>query len=108
MGKYFDTKAKYYNTVIQLYSEGKSGREIAKAVPVSDSTIYRWVSEHLEKCNGKSTDNIAIPRTPVSVAKTIRAMHARIVELECRLEIAEKKNEVLEQISLLLKETKFI
>lgn len=108
MGKYFDARARYYDAVIKLYSEGKSWRDIAKVVPVSDSTIYRWVSEHLEKCNGKAPANIAIPRTLASVAKTIRAMRARIVELECRLEIAEKKNEVLEQISLLIKETKFI
>lgn len=103
MGKYYDKRQKYFNLVIKKYSEGMTAKEIEKIVPVSDSTIYRWVEEHLGKESKRTADGEVIPRTPASVAKTIRSMRARITELECRLEMETNKNKVLRQIVELLK-----
>lgn len=49
-----------------------------------------------------------IPRTPSSVAKTIRAMNARIAELEKEVEDANVKNKALERIIDVLKDYKMI
>ena len=84
MGKYYDKRQKYFDLVIKKYSEGMTAKEIEKIVPVSDSTIYRWVEEYLGKEPKRIADGEVIPRTPSSVAKTIRSMRARITELECR------------------------
>lgn len=108
MGKYFDTRERYFNEVIKYYLEGMTGAQIARVIPVSDSTIYRWIGEHIKKIGEVRAPGIEIPRTPGSVAKTIHAMHSRITELECRLELAEKKNEALVQIVKILKESNII
>lgn len=49
MGLYFDTKEKYFDAVIAKYSEGMTAKEITKTIPVSKSTVYRWVEERLGK-----------------------------------------------------------
>lgn len=108
MGKYFDMRERYFNDVIKYYSEGMTGAQIAKVVPVSDSTIYRWIEEHIKKIGEVHSPGLEIPRTPRSVAKTIRAMHSRITELECRLELAEMKNAALVQIIQVLKDSNLI
>lgn len=103
MGTHFDKRQKYFDFVIKKYSEGMTAKEIEKIVPVSDSTIYRWVEEYLGKESKKDVDDEVIPRTPASVAKTIRAMRKHIAELECSLEMETNKNKVLKQIVELLK-----
>lgn len=82
MGKYTDQREKYFDIVIAKYSEGMTAREIAKTIPVSKSTIYRWVEEHFGLEEKTVPSNMVIPRTPASVAKTINAMAHRISDLE--------------------------
>lgn len=105
MASYFDKKKKYYDLVISKYSMGMTAKEIVKTIPISDSTVYRWVEEHLKKEKTKTFDELVLPRTPSSVAKTIRAMQTKITELQCRLEISEEKNRVLEDIVVLLRKS---
>lgn len=57
----FDKKQKYFDFVIKKYSEGMTAKEIEKIVPVSDSTIYRWVEEHLGKESKIVVDGEIIP-----------------------------------------------
>ena len=108
MGEYFEKRAKYYDEVIALYSHGLTAKEITKNIPVGKSTVYRWVEEHLAKNNENKEVDIVIPRTPASVAKTIKAMNAKITELTCQLEIANQRNEVLERIISILKQSDLI
>lgn len=104
MGEYAEKRAKYYDQVIAKYSSGMTAKEIIKTIPVGKSTVYRWVEEHLAKSEGKQEIDIVIPRTPASVAKTIKAMNAKVKELTLRLELAEKRNEQSEHIISLINE----
>ena len=40
---YAQNKERYYDEVVDLYAHGKTAREIAQIVPISKSTIQRWV-----------------------------------------------------------------
>ncbi len=105
MGEYVEKRAKYFDAVIEMYGRGMTAKEIVKTIPVGKSTVYRWVEEHLAKCEEENKVDIVIPRTPASVAKTIKAMNNQITELTCRLELAEQRNKVLDQILSLLKQS---
>lgn len=108
MGEYVEKRAKYYDEVIAKYSSGMTAKEIIKTIPVGKSTVYRWVEEHLEKSGEQQDVDIEIPRTPASVAKTIKAMNTKINELTCQLEEANQRNEVLEKIISILKQSELI
>lgn len=108
MGEYSEKRAKYYDEVIDKYSSGMTAKEITRTIPVGKSTVYRWVQEHLAISEEGQEIDIVIPRTPASVAKTIKAMSARIAELTCRLKLAEKRNKVLEQIISLINQSDVI
>lgn len=105
MGKYTDQREKYFDIVITKYSEGMTAREIARTIPVSKSTIYRWVEEHFGLGEKTVPSNMVIPRTPASVAKTINAMVQRISELERQVDSLKtsKRSQVDENLSESLK-----
>lgn len=91
MGKYTDQRKKYYDIVIAKYSEGMTAKEISKSIPVSKSTIYRWAEEYFGLEEKEIPEEMVIPRTPASVAKTIKAMAIRISELEKQVDTLKKR-----------------
>lgn len=82
---YAENRELYFDKVISLYSHGMTMREIALKFPIGKSTVQRWINEYIAKECDKLPDDIEIPRTPASVAKTIKAMQSHITKLETEL-----------------------
>lgn len=105
---YHEKREKYYDFVIKSYQQGMTIREIAKLVPLSKSTVQRWADEHLKKYCSDLPVEMPIPRTVGAVSKQLKAMNARITELELRLEVQNKQVEVLKRIIGILKDENLI
>ena len=105
---YHEKREKYFDFVIKSYQQGMTVREIAKLVPLSKSTVQRWADEHLKKDCPELPEGTLIPRTAGAVSKQIKAMNARIAELEGQIEVQNKKIEVLTKIIEILKTEKLI
>ncbi len=105
---YHEKREKYYDFVVGSYQQGMTVREIAKHVPISKSTVQRWVDEHLKKDCPDLPEGTIIPRTAGAVSKQIKAMNARIAELESQLEVQNKKVETLTKVIKILKEENLI
>lgn len=99
---YAEKRRLYYEEVISQYTQGKTISEISMVVPLSRSTVHRWVGEYVELKSEELPDDVVIPRTPASVAKTIQAMAGRIRELENNLEAAESDRKKLKAIKHIL------
>jgi len=84
---YAENRELYFDKVISSYSHGMTVREIANKFPISKSTVQRWVNDYTANECDELPENIELPRTPASVAKTIRAMQSRITRLETELEM---------------------
>ncbi|WP_289692825.1 helix-turn-helix domain-containing protein [uncultured Duncaniella sp.] len=95
---YAQNKERYYDEVIDLYSHGKTAREIAQIVPISKSTIQRWVDASVEQSEKELPDGVIIPRTPKAVAKMILAMTDRIAQLERELAYEKSKTAAYDKI----------
>lgn len=95
---YAQNKERYYNEVLDLYAHGKTAREIAQIVPISKSTIQRWVDASVDKAEKELPDGVVIPRTPKAVAKMILAMTDRIAQLERELEDEKRKTATFDKI----------
>ena len=78
--QYARNKERYYDEVIDLYFHGKTAREIAQIVPVSKSTIQRWVDASVEQSEKELPDGVIIPRTPKAYEKSKTAAYDKIVE----------------------------
>lgn len=100
---YHEKREKYYGFVIKSYQQGMTIKEIAKLVPLSKSTVQRWADEHLKKDCDELPAEMPIPRTVSAVSKQLRAMNARITELECQLENQNKHADALKRIIEILK-----
>lgn len=100
---YHEKREKYYDFVIRSYQQGMTVREIAKLVPLSKSTVQRWADEHLKKDCPELPEGALIPRTAGAVSKQIKAMNARIKELESQLDAQNKKVDALTKIIEILK-----
>ncbi len=87
---YAENRELYFDKVISLYSHGMTMRKIALKFPIGKSTVQRWINEYIAKECDELPDDIEIPRTPASVAKTIRAMQTRITKLETELNMYRK------------------
>lgn len=96
--QYARNKERYYDEVIDLYFHGKTAREIAQIVPVSKSTIQRWVDASVEQSEKELPDGVIIPRTPKAVAKMILAMTDRIAQLERELAYEKSKTAAYDKI----------
>lgn len=105
---YHEKREKYYDFVVRSYQQGMTVREIAKLVPISKSTVQRWVDEHLKRDCPELPEGTIIPRTAGAVSKQIKAMNARIAELESQLEVQNKKVEVLTKMIEILKDENLI
>lgn len=105
---YHEKREKYYGFVVESYQHGMTVREIAKLVPISKSTVQRWVDELLKKDCPELPEDTIIPRTAGAVSKQIKAMSARIAELESLLEAQNKKVEVLTKVIEILKDENLI
>ena len=105
---YHEKREKYYELVVKSYQQGMTVREIAKLVPISKSTVQRWVDEHLKKDCSELSEGTIIPRTAGAVSKQIKAMSARIAELESQLELQNKNAEALTKIIEILKDENLI
>ena len=105
---YHEKREKYYDFVIKSYQQGMTVREIATLVPLSKSTVQRWADEHLSKDCDELPAEMPIPRTVSAVSKQLRAMNARITELECRLEAQNKQVDALKRIIGILKDENLI
>jgi len=99
---YAENRRLYYDKVISSYTQGMTIREIASIVPISKSSVQRWIDEYLENECETLPDDVTIPRTPSSVAKTIRVMNDRIHKLEEQLKAAEHKCRQLDAIAKIL------
>lgn len=99
---YAENRRLYFNKVIELYSQGMSAYEVANKVPISRSTVQRWIDEYINREDMSLPEDISIPRTPGSVAKTIQTMNATIRELKQRLADAEYKCRQLDAIAKIL------
>lgn len=95
---YAQNKERYYNQVLDLYAHGKTAREIATIVPISKSTIQRWVDGHVGQEEKELPNGIVIPRTPKAVAKMISSMTKRIARLEMELEEEKRRTALLDKI----------
>lgn len=96
----------YFDVVIRKYSEGMTAKEISELVPVSKSTVYRWIDENFGK--EPLPEGVEVPRTPASMAKTIQAMQTRIAELERSLDEERRRTNVLRVIVDLLKTSNMV
>lgn len=105
---YHEKREKYYNFVIESYQQGMTVREIAKLVPLSKSTVQRWADEYLKNDCSELPVDIPIPRTVGAVSKQLKAMNARITELEYLLDVQNKQIEVLKRIIGILKDENLI
>ncbi len=101
---YYENREKYYDFVISSYQHGMTVREIAQQIPLSKSTVQRWTQAHLDKDCPEPPADINVPRTVGAVAKQIKAMSARITELETMLKESEKKLDILNDVISVLKE----
>lgn len=101
-----ETRDNYHDIVIRKYSEGVTAKEILNLVPVSKSTLYRWIEEYFGK--EPLPEGVKVPRTPASMAKTIQAMQTRIAELEHQLEEEQRRTNVLRVIVDLLKTSNMV
>jgi len=99
---YAENRRLYFDKVIELYSQGMSACEVANRVPISRSTVQRWIDEYINRDGVLLPEDMAIPRTPGSVAKTIQAMNVTIRELKQRLVEAEYKSRQLDAIAKIL------
>ncbi len=102
---YIQNRTLYFEKVLDLYVHGKTAREIARLVPISKSTIQRWVEEGLGKDNQELPEGVAIPRTPKAVAKMIKSMSERITTLERALEEEKSKSLKLDVIRDIINNT---
>ncbi len=102
--KYTQNKERYHDEVLDLYAHGKTAREIAEIVPISKSTIQRWVDASIDKSEKELPEGAIIPRTPKAVAKMIISMTERIAQLERELEEEKRRTALLDKIVEALKE----
>ncbi len=100
---YAEKRRLYYDKVYSLYTQGMTIREIAKEVPICKSTVQRWLDERIKNEGEDLPSGVIIPRTPGAVAKMIKAMNARISELEHENERLRARARVLNTIAELLK-----
>lgn len=95
---YAQNRELYYKRALDLYAHGKTVREIALVIPVSKSTIQRWIDENVSKEDRELPKGIVIPRTPKAVAKMIISMNERISRLEAELELEKRKTALVDRI----------
>lgn len=95
---YTQNKERYYERVLDLYAHGKTAREIAKIVPISKSTIQRWVDSRIDRDEKELPEGVIIPRTPKAVAKMILSMSERIARLEQELDEEKRRTALLDKI----------
>lgn len=100
---YVEKRRLYYDKVYALYTQGMTVREIATEVPISKSTVQRWVDERIKDEGEDLPSGIIIPRTPGTVAKMIKAMNMRIAALENENEALRTRVRILDAIAELLK-----
>lgn len=90
MGRTSDNHAKYYNEVVRLYfEEGLGSQKLAHIIPVSRSTILRWIRTFVRDNPGYQMQQPIIPKH--EDPKAIEAMRR---EKEEKAEIKALKEEI--------------
>ena len=110
MGKTKENQALYYDEVIRLYfEEGLGSLRITHLVPVSRSTILRWirnfVSEHPEyryqmqkASTPKLVDPAAIERQEKASLEEIKALKEELGRLRVELQKAELRADLYDEM----------
>lgn len=96
---------KYFFEAIRLHFEaGYGSKKISRLLPVTPSTISEWIAIFAsEKGNVSEVRNMkknkkAPPRLPSAPAEDVKALQARIRQLEKQLLMAEVKAEFYDEM----------
>lgn len=110
MGKSKDNKAKYYNEVIRLYfEEGLGSQKLTHIIPVSRSTILRWIRTFVRDNPGYQMQKPTIPKheDPQAVEALrrekaekaeIKALKEEIGRLQTQLRRAEIRADLYDEM----------
>lgn len=99
-----EKQVKYFYQVIKLhYEEGLSEEKISRILPIGHTTASRWIAIFAdEQCKeGKSMGIPSKHKTSdpsTSESKDVKALEARIKQLERQLEMAELKAEFYDEM----------
>ncbi len=85
---YAEKRSAYYDTVVRMFAEGMTAKEILKYVPVGKSTIYRWFDEY-RATNAEAN----IRKSPKLAMQTIAGLNNRVRELEALLKDKAKADD---------------
>ena len=83
---YAENREKYFDTVVSLFSQGMSAKEIASIVPIGKSTVHRWVDEYNNRHKTDATDLFNVRKSPQTAVRMLTGMKQRIAELEAQIE----------------------
>lgn len=90
MGRTKDNHEKYYNEVVRLYfEEGLGSQKLTHIIPVSRSTILRWIRTFVRDNPGYQMQQPTIPKH-----KDPKAVEAMWREKEEKAEIKALKEEI--------------
>lgn len=110
MGRTSDNHAKYYNEVVRLYfEEGLGSQKLAHIIPVSRSTILRWIRTFVRDNPGYQMQQPIIPKheNPKAIEAMrrekeekaeIKALKEEIGRLQTQLRRAEMRADVYDEM----------
>lgn len=88
---YAENREKYFDTVVSLFSQGMTAKEITKVVPIGKSTVHRWVDEYNNRQKGDESNVFSVRKSPQSAVRMLTGMRQRIAELEAQIESYNKQ-----------------
>lgn len=97
-------REKYFDKAIELYyGKNMSMKAIAQILGIGQKTVYRWIitfaDENEKKCKAMNTPSKTnVPEPTSSEPKDVKALEARIKELEQKLHKAELKAEFYDEM----------
>lgn len=95
-----EKRGKYYDQVIEIYRKtGYTAYRISKLnkVPVGASTIMRWIANFVAE-NGENTPQEDMRKERTGKAEEIKALEAKVAELEEQLRVEKMRNRLNDKI----------
>ena len=106
------TRDLYYDKAIDLYvREGLSYRQIAKILPVSKTTIMRWIAIFAEEnphaqrmvklttnVKTRKVESVQPARQDAKMPEDVKSLQEEVIRLRAQLEKAEIKAEAYEEL----------
>lgn len=90
---YAEKREKYFDTVVSMFAQGMTASEISSVVPISRSTVHRWIDEYNDRQKGQPSEIFNVRKSPQAAVRMLTGMKQRIAQLEAQIEAHDNQIE---------------